>query len=87
MRRLNRLIAAFILVCAAALSTYAGDIPNVHNSPAPLSAVNTGEIPNEVTSTGQIDCGLTLIGEIDCGVTAIIGLALRRHAGSALRGL
>jgi hypothetical protein len=76
MQRLSRLIAAFILVCAAALSTYGGDIPNVHNSPALLSATQTGEIPNEVTARGQVDCGVTLIGEIDCGATAIIGLAL-----------
>jgi hypothetical protein len=63
MQRLSRLIAAFILVSAGALSTYAGDIPNVNNSPSPPSSAKAGEIATEITSAGQGETGVTL-GEI-----------------------
>jgi hypothetical protein len=67
---MRKIIRAFVLVLALAISSFSGNIPNNLTGDIPNGATSTGNIPNDATSTDNIPNGV--VGDIPNNATGDI---------------
>jgi hypothetical protein len=71
MKRFGRFLAAMMLTCVCALSSYAGNIECPVRQAA-LPPTTAGQMSTTIVSPGEMEAGVTSSGQIDCGVTTIV---------------